>query len=151
MSTFAKCPQYRLSLPRPIIPPKGYPLDPKTIGEYIRKRRLDLWLLQIEVAKMIGVTESTVWNWEHGTEPELRHMPKIIEFLGYVPFKCPEDTLGKLRYFKQVKGLSYEVLGKLMGKDPEQLMDWLGDKVKPCKKNLVDMQKFLTQMKEGTS
>lgn len=43
----------------------------------------------MEVAKIIGVTESTVWNWEHGTEPELRNMPKIIEFLGYVPFECP--------------------------------------------------------------
>ncbi|MEW6162173.1 MAG: helix-turn-helix transcriptional regulator [Nitrospirota bacterium] len=29
-------------------------------GEHIRKRRLDLGLLQIEVAKMIGVTESTI-------------------------------------------------------------------------------------------
>lgn len=26
-------------------------------------------------------------------------MPKIIEFLDYVPFECPEDPLGKLRYF----------------------------------------------------
>ncbi|MDP2753685.1 MAG: helix-turn-helix transcriptional regulator [Nitrospirota bacterium] len=65
----------------------------------MRKRRLGLGLLQIDVAKMIGVTESTVWNWEHRTESELRHMPKIIEFLGYVPFECPEDPIGRLRYF----------------------------------------------------
>jgi transcriptional regulator with XRE-family HTH domain len=77
-------------------------LTPKKIGEHIRKRRLDLGLLQLEVATMIEVTESTIWNWEHGTEPELRHMPKIIEFLGYVPFECPGDPLGKLRYFKLV-------------------------------------------------
>lgn len=66
------------------------------IGDHIRKKRLDLGLTQIEVAEIIGVKESTVWNWEHGTEPELRHIPKIIEFLGYVPFECPEDTIGKL-------------------------------------------------------
>ena len=58
------------------------------------------------MAKIIGVTESTVWNWEHGTEPELRNMPKIIEFLGYVPFECLYDPIEKLRYFKQVNGLS---------------------------------------------
>jgi predicted transcriptional regulator len=69
---------------------------PKNIGEHIRKKRLDLGLLQHELAETIGVTESTVCNWEHGTEPELRHMPKIIEFLGYVPFELPDDPLGKL-------------------------------------------------------
>jgi DNA-binding XRE family transcriptional regulator len=122
----------------------GYPLDPKTIGEHIRKRRLYLCLHQIEVAKMIGVTESTVWNWEHGTEPELRYMPKIIEFLRYVPFECPEDTLGQLKYFKQVKGLSYERLGEIMRKDPEQLTDWLSKRVKPCKRSVQEIKRFLT-------
>ncbi|MDI6889485.1 MAG: helix-turn-helix transcriptional regulator [Thermodesulfovibrionales bacterium] len=85
----------------------------------MRKRRLDLGLLQIEVARMIGVTESTVWNWEHGREPELKYIPKIIEFLSYVPFEYPEDPIGRLRYFKLVNGLSYERLNELMGKDPE--------------------------------
>lgn len=97
---------------------------------------------------MIGVTESTVWNWEHGREPELRHMPKIIEFLGYVPFGCPEDPIGKLRYFKLVNGLSYERLGDLMGRNPEQLMDWLSGKIKPCNKNRNDIDSFLAQRHE---
>lgn len=90
--------------------------------------------------------ESTVWNWEHGTEPELIHMPKIIEFLGYVPFECPEDPIGKLQYFKQVKGLSYEKLGELMGKAPEQLMDWLSGKRKPSKKTFQNIERFLRQI-----
>lgn len=92
-------------------------------------------------AKMIGVSVSTTWNWEHGTEPELRHMPKIIdEFLGYAPFECPEYPIEKLKYLKLVKGLSYEKLGKMMGRDPEQLMDWLSGRVKPCKKNLQELK-----------
>lgn len=92
---------------------------------------------------MIGVTESTVWNWEHGTEPELRHIPKIIEFLGYTPFECPEDLIGKLKYFKLINGLSYERLGKLMGRDPEQLMDWISGRHKPCLKNIESVYSFL--------
>jgi hypothetical protein len=39
-----------------------------------------------------------VCNGAADAEHELRHMPKIIEFLGYVPFECPEDLGGKLRY-----------------------------------------------------
>lgn len=101
-------------------------------------------LLQNEVAKIIGVTESTVWNWEHGTEPELRYLPKIIEFLGYVPFECPDDPVGRLRYYKRVNGLSYEMLGELMGRDPEQLADWLSGRRKPCKANLMKIQAFIS-------
>jgi hypothetical protein len=70
-------------------------------------------------------------------------MPKIIEFLGYVPFGCPDEPIGKLRYFKLVKGLSYERLGELMGRDPEQLMDWLSRRVKLCKRNIQGISDFL--------
>jgi len=81
--SFFDFPKYSLALPRPILPPKGYPVVIANIGDHIRKRRLELGLTQIEAAAQIGVTESTVWNWEHGTEPELIHMPKIIEFFSY--------------------------------------------------------------------
>jgi len=64
----------------------GYPEFPLAIGEHIRKRRMDLGLLQREVAEIIGVVEPTIWNWEHGVEPELQYNPKIIKFLGYAPF-----------------------------------------------------------------
>lgn len=136
---------YSLALLRPKTLPKGYPALPEDLGEHIRKRRLDLGLLQIETAKIIGVTESTVWNWEHGTEPELIHMPKIIDFLGYIPFECPEDPLGKLRYFKKVRGLSYERLGAVMGRNSEQLEDWLSGRIQPCRKNVERIAGFLAQ------
>lgn len=100
---------------------------------------------------MIGVTESTVWNWEHGREPELKHMPKVIEFLGYMPFECPDDPVGQLRYYKRTNGLSYERLGKLMGRDPEQLTDWLSGRVKPCRRNVQNINRFLTIYKEEST
>ncbi len=143
--TFAKYPQYRMALPRHIIPPKGYPLHLKTLGDHIRKRRLDLGLSQQEVATIIGVSESTVWNWEHGTEPELRYTPRILEFIGYIPFECPEDPVEKLRYYKLINGLSYEQLGRLMRRDPEQLTDWLSGRVSPCRENRQMIAKFLEE------
>jgi len=36
---------------------------------------MDLGLLQREVAEIIGVTESSIRNWEHGVEPELQYNP----------------------------------------------------------------------------
>jgi len=97
---------------------------------------------------MIGVTESTVWNWEQGTEPDLRHIPKIIEFLVYVPFGCPEDLIGELIFFKKVKGLSYERLGKIMCREPEQLTDWLNGRKKPCKRNMESIDIFLIKIEQ---
>jgi len=44
-------------------PLPGYPTNPVTIGDHIRKRRMDLGLLQREFREIIGITESSVWNW----------------------------------------------------------------------------------------
>jgi transcriptional regulator with XRE-family HTH domain len=126
-------------------------VEPCSLGEHIRKRRLDLGLLQAEVAAEIGVTESTVWNWEHGTEPELIHIPAVLAFLGYIPWDCPDDPVGRLAYFKKVHGLSLHRLGALMGRDPEQLEGWLSGRRKPCKRDVSGILSFLfeTKMKQG--
>jgi hypothetical protein len=44
--------------------PGSCPNPLKTLGDHLRKRRLDLGLLQREVAKKLGVTTSCVWNSE---------------------------------------------------------------------------------------
>jgi len=128
-----------------IIPPKGYPVELRFLGEHIGKRRLDLGLLQIEVTATIGVSENTVWNWEHGTEPELIHVPAVLAFLGYVPWECPDDPVGRLAHFKKVRGLSLKRLGALMGRDPEQLEDWISKRHKPKKENVRQIEKFLDE------
>jgi DNA-binding XRE family transcriptional regulator len=67
-----------------IVSDPGYPELPKKNGEHIRKHRMVLKLFQKDVADMIGVSECTVYNWERrGHEPEVKHIPKIIGFLGY--------------------------------------------------------------------
>jgi transcriptional regulator with XRE-family HTH domain len=143
LAAFAHYPKYILHLARTVSLPQGYPVEPRTLGEHIRKRRLDLGLHQSEIARQIGVTESTVWNWEHGTEPELIHIPAVLAFLGYVPWDEPADPVGRLSHFKKVKGLSFERLGALMGRDPEQLGDWLSGRHVPCKRNIRQIEKFL--------
>jgi hypothetical protein len=54
-----------------------------------------------------------------------------------------EDPVGRLKYFKKVKGLSNDKLGELMGRDPEQLTDWLSGRTKPCKRNVKRISEFL--------
>ena len=125
----------------------GYPEFPITVGEHIRKKRMDLGLLQREVAEIIGVTESSIWNWEHGTEPELQYNQRIIKFLGYIPFDCPDDTVGRLAWYKRAMGMNLDQLGEIMGRDPEQLSDWLSGRHHPFRKNRDKIELFLENQK----
>jgi DNA-binding XRE family transcriptional regulator len=135
-----------ITIPRIYHKQNGYPELPKKIGEHIRKHRMDLKLFQEDVANIIGVSECTVYNWEkRGHEPEIKHIPKIIKFLGYVPFDCPGDVMGKLSYFKKIKGFSFLELGKLLGRDPDLLSSWLSHYKKPYPRNLDDINRFLSK------
>jgi transcriptional regulator with XRE-family HTH domain len=62
---------------------KAYPTEIKTIGDAIRKRRLDLGLNQKDVAKIIGCDQMSVLNWEKGyNKPTINKMSAIGRFLG---------------------------------------------------------------------
>lgn len=58
--------KYNVYIARPLVFPDGYPVDPKAIGERIRKKRMDCRLTQSDVANIIGVSEENIWNWENG-------------------------------------------------------------------------------------
>jgi len=57
--------------------------EPKTLGEKLRNRRLELGLFQKDVAEILGVCTDTVTNWENNkTEPQIELYPEIIKLLG---------------------------------------------------------------------
>ncbi|MFQ6616496.1 MAG: helix-turn-helix transcriptional regulator [Fidelibacterota bacterium] len=71
----------RLRAPKPLS--HEYPTVIKTLGDRLRKRRLDLGLLQKDVAKRLRVSEETVVNWElNRTKPQVRLRGKLINFLN---------------------------------------------------------------------
>ena len=89
---------------RPLSTP---PVELRTIGDHLRKRRLDLGLVQSEVAAQLGVTTFTVTNWEiNRTVPAVRCHPGLIRFLGYVPFAVGETLPERLRAGRLIRGLS---------------------------------------------
>ena len=102
------------------------------VGDHVRKRRLDLKLIQRDVAKLIGVDATTVFNWEAGrATPELRHMPRIIAFLGYDPSPAPASLPERLVRFRTVRGLSQNDLARMLGVDPTTLSRWETGKKSP--------------------
>jgi hypothetical protein len=39
--------------------------------------------------------------------------------------------------------MSFERVGAAMGRDPEQLIDWMSNGMKPCKRNMRFIERFL--------
>jgi DNA-binding transcriptional regulator YiaG len=75
--------------------PRSYPQVLATVGDHLRKWRLDLGLLQREVAERLGVDHCTVTNWElNRTKPALRFLPGSINLLGFDP-SAPGASLGE--------------------------------------------------------
>jgi transcriptional regulator with XRE-family HTH domain len=103
--------------------PSKIPQNPQTWGEYIKKRRLELGLLQRQVASQLRVRIDTLRNWEQNqTKPTLRYLPKVIAFLGYDPFPNDPTTISqKLLKYRKLHGLSQEELARQIGIDPTTL------------------------------
>ena len=47
-------------------PKAGYPMQINNLGDEILARRLDLGMLQKEVARQLGITPQRLSNWERG-------------------------------------------------------------------------------------
>jgi len=103
----------------------GYPSHPNTVGERLRRRRIDLSLLQREVGQRMGVHCLSVTNWElNRTTPEFRHLPAIISFLGYDPRPTPAFLPERLKWFREGKGWTQKRLARELGVDPTTLARW---------------------------
>ena len=115
-----------------------------TLGDHIRARRLDLKLLQKQVAGQIGVHEQTITNWESdATLPEARYMPAVIQFLGYSPLPAASSLPERLATARRALGLSQRKMARQLGVDPATLMGWEAGRHQPTDKSLELIGKAL--------
>jgi len=119
----------------------------ETLGEHLRKRRLDLGLLQKEVAQRLGVHKDTICNWEtNRTSPPLRYLPRIIQFLGHVPHYITPETFGeRILAVRRLLGLSQRELARRLGVDPGTLGRWERGKGRPSKRLGERLVAFLSR------
>lgn len=123
---------------------RAYPTELRTIGDHVRKRRLDLGLLQREVALRIGVDKTTVFNWEAGTAtPNLRAIPGVIRFLGYDPTETGSTLGEQLRAARRRHGLSHQDVARRLGVDPSTILDWERARHRPTRLYQPKIRAFL--------
>jgi transcriptional regulator with XRE-family HTH domain len=114
---------------------RPYPKELKSIGDHLRKRRLDLKMLQKELADKFGTTTCTIRNWEKNrSNPSLTFIPKIIQFLDYVPYDTSEQDFGKkIATYRRFLGLRQKDLAQVIGVDPSTIRFWEKGKHRPSK------------------
>jgi transcriptional regulator with XRE-family HTH domain len=106
-------------------PPRGYPLSLATVGDHLRKARLDRGLLQEEVAQNLDVSLGTVVNWEQNhTAVATRFMPRVVAFLGFDP-RPADDLFGeRIRALRERQGLSQVALAQRLGVNASTVVAW---------------------------
>lgn len=61
-------------------------VKPRTVGEHVRRKRLQQHVFQADLAKLFGVDIGSVRNGEQGIhQPAEAYMPRIMAWLGYDP------------------------------------------------------------------
>jgi len=66
--------------------PKGFPINPISMGDYIKQYRIAHGYTAFEIALELEVYDSTIYKWEYGqSKPKPKNIKKIIEFMGYDP------------------------------------------------------------------
>jgi len=110
--------------------PREDDLEPRTLGEHIRKRRLGLGLNKKDTGRRLGVTAATITNWEKcETKPVVEHFPAILEFLGYSPFPEPQNVAEALAAKRRACGWTIRRAAAGIGVDPTSWGDWEHGKV----------------------
>jgi len=122
-----------------------YPKILKCIGDHIRKWRISNDFLQKDVAQILSVSIDTITGWEIGeTTPAIRHMPKIIQMLGYFPLKIDCSTLGgRITYLRYLRGLTPKEFGRLFGADPSTVRAWESNKNTPQKNRKKEIERII--------
>jgi DNA-binding transcriptional regulator YiaG len=67
---------------------RRYPASPKTLGEHLRKKRVDLGLSMPKLIQLLSlnVCDTTVEKWEKNQNyPSQPLRSRIVEFLGFDP------------------------------------------------------------------
>jgi len=99
----------------------------------------------MDIAGKLQISQSTYITWETDqAEPEIRHWPKIINFLGLDPFAGKESTLGeRLQAKYRELGIPRRRAANLLGIDEGTLLRYERGKWQPGKRNGEIIERFL--------
>jgi transcriptional regulator with XRE-family HTH domain len=92
---------------------------------------MDRGLWQEHVAEVLGVSVSTICNWEmNHTNVATRFLPKVVAFLGYDPRQETGQLGDRIRMQRERQGLSQVALAEKLGLNVSTVVAWERDRVR---------------------
>jgi DNA-binding transcriptional regulator YiaG len=136
-----------LAISLPLPDKRPFPKSVQTIGDHIKTYRLTHNILIKDIIPTLGVDRETLRGWEQGLfHPLLRHYPRIIKLLGYIPFETDETTLaGKIKKYRYINGLTQRQFANLINADIVTVWKWEKRNITP----LPETQKVLHALLES--
>lgn len=111
---------------------RGYPGKPKTLGEHLRKCRLDLYQTQEQVARVFEITVTAYISWEGDDNiPSVRKWPTVVRFLGYDPTPTPTSFAESVAALRRLLGFDKKRLATRLGVDVKSVLNWEAGRTKP--------------------
>ena len=102
-------------------------------------------MMQAELARRLGVHTESLKNWERGVNsPMIRHIPKMLEFLGYNPEPKPEDHAGRIVFARRQIGLTQKQLAKALAVDSVTLSRWENGLTLPPREIIQKIEQLLS-------
>ncbi len=150
-----KC-HYQISVAKPpvrVITPRPYPYLPVSLGDYLRKRRLDFNLTQKQVAiDILKTSIDNVRNWEaNRRQLSLCFRPRIIEFINICPYDASLPLGLRLKERRENFGLSIKKLSTMLNVDPCTIASWERYDHQPSQRYIKIIEGFLKSYSPETT
>jgi DNA-binding XRE family transcriptional regulator len=100
-------------------------------------------LLQKDVAHILGINEMMITNWENNKRTiQTRHIPKVVEFLGFIPdvLKDFHPLKSEIFLYRCKYGITQREMAQQLGIDASTLhaLEW-------GKRKMIERTKALIQ------
>jgi len=96
-----------------------------TWGDHIRARRLERGILQKDLANEWNLDPATMNYWERNRfAPAARHLPQVVDFLGYVPYNSRWTPGERIRAQREALGFSRQRFATVLGVHEGTVRRW---------------------------
>jgi len=127
-----------------------YIKSPEALSKHLRKRRLELGLLQQDVAVRLNACVWTYRNWENGrTTPGAIIYRRIVEHLGYYPHPTPRTLGFRLLKIRRCLGLTSRQAAQLADVDHGTFLMWECGRWTPTVRTRAKVDQFLVVLEQG--
>ena len=118
---------------------------PQSLGDMIRRARLDRNISIQKLSEIFGASVSSIENWENNrNQVSLKFKPKVFEFIGICPFDASLAIGARLKERREFFGLTSNQLASVLGVNPNSVSAWEQGAAKPNSRGIEKIKQFLS-------